>query len=148
MKWSEKWCDTVLERAVIQNSNFYKDYCFWIFKSMITELFWLTYNESLNGHQGQDWTKSQIEFYYYWPTLYHNIDCYIFNCIIYKCVKTSWQKPVSLLHFLEILQKCWQDFFCNFITNLSESEDINVIFTIINKFSKKWHYIPCCTENK
>ena len=58
VKQSEGWHDTVPEGAVVQNSIFYKNHHFWISKSIITELLWLTYNEPLNDHQEQNWTKS------------------------------------------------------------------------------------------
>ena len=148
VKWLKKWCDTVSEKAMIQNSIFYKDYCLSISENMIIELLWLTHNKPLSGHQGQDWTRNQIKFYYYWFTLYYDVDCYIFNCIMCKYVKTFWQRPAGLLHFLEISQKCWQNLFCNFITDLSELKDINVIFTVVDKFLKKQHYILCYIKDK
>ena len=138
VKWSEEWCDIISKKkTMIQNSILYKNHYFWVSESMITELLWLTHNESFNDHQEQNWTKSQIKSYYYWSILYHNVDCYTFNCIICKCAKTSQQKPADLLHAFEILQKHWQNLFCNFITDLFKSEDMNVIFTVVNKFLKK-----------
>ena len=68
--------------------------------------------------------------------------------MICKYAKTSWQRPAGLLHPFEISQKCWQDLFCNFITDLSELKDMNVIFTVVDRLLKKQHYIPCCTEDK
>ena len=144
----EEWCDTVPEEAVVQDSILYKDYHLWVSESMITELLWLTHNEPPSNHQGQDWTKSQIESYYYWPTLYHNIDHYTFNCMICKHAKTSQQKLTGLLHPLEIPQKHWQNLSCNFITGLPESEGMNAILTIVDRLSKEQYYIPCCTGDK
>ena len=51
---SEKWHDTVLKEAVIQNSIFYKNHHLWVPKSMITEFFQLTHNEPPSDYQGQD----------------------------------------------------------------------------------------------
>ena len=115
---------------------------------MITELLQLTHDEPFSGHQGQDQTRSQIEFYYYWPTLYHDIDYYIFNCMMCKHAKAFWHRPAGLLHPLEIPQKCWQDLFCDFIISLSELKGINIILTVIDRFLKKQHYILCYTENR
>ena len=53
-----------------------------------------------------------------------------------------------MLHSLKIFQKHWQDLFCNFITDLSESEGMNTIFTIVDRLLKEQHYILCCTGNK
>ena len=68
--------------------------------------------------------------------------------MICKHAKASQQRPTGLLHPFEILQKCWQDFFCDFITDLSELKDMNIIFIVVNKLLKKQHYILCCIENK
>ena len=38
VEWLKRWCDTVSERAVIQNSILYKNYHLWVSESMITEL--------------------------------------------------------------------------------------------------------------
>ena len=144
----EGWHDTVSEGAVIQDSIFYKDHHLWVSESIITELLQFTHNESPSGHQGQDWIRSQIESYYYWPTLYHNVDCYTFNCIVCKYAKALWQRPADLLHPLEIPQKHWQDLFCNFITDLPELKGMNTIFTVADRLLKEQHYIPCHTEDK
>ena len=37
VKWSEKWCNTVLKEAVVQNSIYYKNHYLWVLESMITE---------------------------------------------------------------------------------------------------------------
>ena len=37
VKQSEKWHDTVSEKAVIQNLILYKNHCLWVSESMITE---------------------------------------------------------------------------------------------------------------
>ena len=148
VKWSEGWCDTVLKGAVVQDSILYKDHHFWVLKNMIIELLQLTHDEPPSGHQGWDWTRSQIESYYYWPTLYHNIDHYTFNCMACKCAKTPWQKPAGLLHPLKIPQKHWQDLFCDFITDLPELKGMNTILTVVDRLSKEQHYIPCHTGDK
>ena len=58
VKWSEGWHNTVSKKAVIQDSILYKDHHLWVFKNMITEFFWLTYDEPFSDHQGQNQTKS------------------------------------------------------------------------------------------
>ena len=148
VKQLKEWYNTVSEEVIVKNSILYKDHHFWVPESIITKLLWLTHNESLSDHQEWNWIRNQIKFYYYWPTLYHNIDYYTFNCIACKHVKALWQRPADLLHPFEISQKHWQDLFCNFITDLPESENMNTIFIVIDKFLKKQHYILCCTEDK
>ena len=148
VKQSERWCDTVLKKTMIQNLILYKNHHFWISESIITELLQFTHNESFSDYQRQDWIRSQIESYYYWSILYYDINCYIFNCIICKHIKAFQQRSAGLLHLLEISQKCWQDLFCNFIIDLSELKDMNTILTVVDKLLKKQHYIPCHIKNR
>ena len=68
--------------------------------------------------------------------------------MICKHVKAPQQKSADLLHSLKIPQKHWQDFFCNFITDLPELKGMNVILTIVDRLLKEQHYIPCHTGNK
>ena len=65
-----------------------------------------------------------------------------------KHIKAPQQRPAGLLHPLEIPQKCWQDLFCDFITDLFESESMNAILTVVDRLLKEQHYILYHTENK
>ena len=58
VKQSERWCDTVSEKAVIQDSILYKNHYLWISESMITELLQFTHDEPSNDYQRQNWTRS------------------------------------------------------------------------------------------
>ena len=58
VKWLKKWCNTVSEEAVIQNSILYKNHHFWVPENMITEFLWFTHNEPPNSHQEWDWIKN------------------------------------------------------------------------------------------
>jgi len=53
-----------------------------------------------------------------------------------------------LLQYLSIFEQRWQDIAINFIINLSDSSEYNVILTIICRLSKERHYISCITENE
>ena len=68
---------------------------------------------------------------------------YCWNC--YNCcqAKASREKLNELLQPLSILTKRWEDIVINFITDLLESEDKNIILIIINRLSKERHYVPC-----
>ncbi len=75
------------------------------------------------------------------------IRCYIWNCHVYQRSKTSRNSINELHHFLSISQKRWKNITMNFITELSLSEEYNVICTIISCFLKKHHYVLCHWED-
>ena len=68
---------------------------------------------------------------------------YIRNCHVYQQSKTSRNNINELLHSFSISQKRWKDITMNFITELSLSEDYNIICTIICWLIKKHHYVLC-----
>ena len=73
---------------------------------------------------------------------------YIRNC--YKCqrFKTSRDREHDLIQSLPISQKRWQDIFMNFIVDLSQSKEHNVIFVVVNRLIKKRHYISCTVTDE
>ena len=73
---------------------------------------------------------------------------YIWNCHVYQWSKTSRNSINKLLHSLSISQKRWKNIVINFITELSLSEDYNVICTIICWLIKKCHYVFCHWEDE
>ncbi len=73
---------------------------------------------------------------------------YIQNCYVYHRSKASRDWINELLKSLLILEQRWQNIFLNFIIDLSESDESNVILTVINRLSKKRHYISCWSNNE
>ncbi len=68
---------------------------------------------------------------------------YIWNCHVCQQSKTFKDSINELLYSLLISQKRWKDIAMNFITELSLSEDYNVICIIICWLIKKHHYVLC-----
>ena len=73
---------------------------------------------------------------------------YIRNC--YKCqrFKTSRDREHGLIQPLPIPQKRWQNIFMNFIVDLSQSKEHNVIFVVVNRLIKKRYYISCTVTDE
>ena len=93
-------------------------------------------------------TVKIIKRNYYWSFMWKTVDHYIWNCYICQCSKTFRNKSNELLHSLFILEQQWQDIIMNFIINLSDSYDYNVILTIICRLLKERHYISCITDDE
>jgi len=93
-------------------------------------------------------TVKIIKRNYYWSFMRKTINQYIRNCYICQRLKTFKDKSNDLLQSLLISEQRWQDITMNFIINLSDSSEYNVILIIICKLSKERHYISCITENE
>ncbi len=76
------------------------------------------------------------------------IDWYIQNCYICQRSKTFKDKSNDLLQSLSISEQQWQDIAMNFIIDLSDSSEYNVILTIICRLSKEKHYISCIINDE
>ncbi len=73
---------------------------------------------------------------------------YIQNCYICRRLKASRDRINELLKSLLILEQRWQNISLDFIINLSESDENNAILTVINRLSKKRHYISCWSDDE
>ncbi len=93
-------------------------------------------------------TVKVIKRNYYWLFMRKTMNRYIWNCYICQRSKTSRDKSNDLLQSLSISEQRWQDIAMNFIINLSDSSEYNVILTTICKLSKERHYISCIIDDE
>ena len=93
-------------------------------------------------------TVKVIKRNYYWSFIWKTIDQYIWNCYICQRSKTSRNKLNDLLQSLLISVQRWQDIVMNFIINLFDSSEYNVILMIICKLLKEKHYISCIIDDE
>jgi len=84
-----------------------------------------------------------VQRFYYWSDHWATIRWYIQNCHACQRSKVSRNSINELHHSLLISQKRWKNIAMNFITELSLSEDYNVICTIICHLIKEHHYVFC-----
>ncbi len=76
------------------------------------------------------------------------VDQYIWNCYVYQRSKISRNKSNDLLQSLLISEQRWQNIVMNFIIDLSDSYDYNVILTVICRLLKERHYISCIIDDE
>ncbi len=93
-------------------------------------------------------TLNLLRWSYCWSKMRTTIKCYIQNCYVYRRSKASRDRINELLKSLLILEQWWQNIFLNFIIDLSESDESNAILTVINRLSKKRHYISCWSDDE
>ncbi len=76
------------------------------------------------------------------------VDWYIKNCYVCQWSKTSRNKSNDLLQSLSISEQRWQNIIMNFIIDLFDLYDYNVILTVICRLLKERHYISCITDDE
>ncbi len=86
--------------------------------------------------------------WYYWSQAKQSIKRYIRNCHVCKRFKASRNKYSELLNFLFISDRSWTNIIMNFVTELLESKNYNVILMIMNRLTKMHHYIFCAATEE
>ncbi len=127
---------------IIDDVLFRKD-LLWISENMHTKLLQEVHDQSSIFHFDNRWIIDLVQRFYYWSDHWATIWWYIRNYHAYQRSKVSRNSINELHHSLSISQKRWKDIAINFITELSLSEDYNVICTIIYHFIKEHHYVLC-----
>ena len=115
---------------------------------MITQLIRKAYDLLINEHSDMNWTLNLLRWSYCWSKMRMMIKRYIQNCYVCRRSKASRDQINELLKSLLILEQQWQNISLNFIIDLSESDENNVILTVIDWLSKKRHYISCWSDDE
>ncbi len=131
---------------IIDDILFRKD-LLWVSENMHTKLLQEVHNQSSIFHFDNKWIINLVQRFYYWSDHWATIRQYIWNCHICQRSKVSRNAINELHQSLLISLEWWKDIVINFITELSLSEDYNVICIIICHFIKEHHYIFCHWED-
>lgn len=83
---------------------------------------------------------------YYYAKIKDIVYCYISNCYIFKCAKTRRDQYNNLLKPLLILTCPRTNIILDFMTKLLPSSDKNTVLMVIDRLTKKRHYILCITD--
>ncbi len=127
---------------IIDDVLFRKD-LLWVSENMHTKLLQEVHDQSLISHLDNKWIIDLVQRFYYWSDHQATIQWYIWNYHACQQSKASRNSINELHHSLSISQKRWKDIAMNFITELSLSEDYNIICTIICHLIKEHHYVFC-----
>ncbi len=95
-----------------------------------------------------NWMLNLLRQSYCWSKMRTMIKRYIWNCYVCHRSKASRDRINELLKSLLILEQRWQNISLDFIIDLSESDENNAILTVIDRLSKKRHYISCWSNNE
>ncbi len=137
-----------LNNCRVLNEVLWKNDRLWVFQSMIIQLIRKAYDLSISEHSDMNQTLNLLRWSYCWPKMRMTIKRYIRNCYVCRRSKASKDRINKLLKSLFIFKQQWQNISLNFIIDLSESDENNAILTVIDRLSKKRHYISCWSDDE
>jgi len=140
--------DMSLDNCRVLNEVLWKNDRLWVSQSMITQLIREAYDLSINDHSDMNWTLDLLRRSYCWLKMRMTIKRYIQNCYVCRRSKASRDRINKLLKSLSISEQEWQDISLNFIIDLLKSNESNAILTVIDRLSKKRHYILCWSDDE
>ena len=74
------------------------------------------------------------------------VEDYVRTCDTCCRAKMPRHHPYGLLEPLPIQGKPWQSISLDFITNLPDSKGFNAILTVVDRYTKMAHFLPCTKE--
>ncbi len=149
MKQNRRTCQDIdLDNCKVLDEVLWKDDRLWVFQSMITRLIREAYDLSISDHSDMNRTLNLLRWSYCWSKMRTMIKHYIRNCYVYRRSKASKDWINELLKLLLISEQRWQNISLDFIIDLSESDENNAILTVIDRLSKKRHYILCWSDDE
>ncbi|QRV82833.1 Transposon Tf2-7 polyprotein [Ceratobasidium sp. AG-Ba] len=99
------------------------------------------HDNPIAGHQGQARTLELISRRYYWPAMKQQVNRFVETCE--TCQRSKGHKHYAPQKPLPIPQKPWEDIAYDFIVKLPESQGMDSILVVIDRFSRQAHFIPC-----
>ncbi|QRW08576.1 Retrotransposable element Tf2 protein [Ceratobasidium sp. AG-Ba] len=99
------------------------------------------HDNPIAGHQGQARTLELISRRYYWPAMKQQVNRFVETCE--TCQRSKGHKQYAPQKPLPIPQKPWEDIAYDFIVKLPESQGMDSILVVIDRFSRQAHFIPC-----
>ena len=95
------------------------------------------------GHFGVHKTLELVTRNYWWPQLRTFIEDYVRSCDVCCRSKIPRHQPYGLLHPLPTPTGPWKSISLDFITDLPLSKGYDAILTVVDRFTKMAHFLPC-----
>jgi transposase InsO family protein len=100
----------------------------------------------LSGHMGTAKTLHRVQRQFYWPGLHIEVADWVGTCHKCQANKPLNRKPLGILQPLPIPFRRWETISADFITQLPESDGYDAILVVVDKLTKRAHFIPTTTD--
>ena len=111
-------------------------------KELRRKILFSEHDDPSRGHPGIYKTTKFIQRKYYWRNMHDDVKRYIQSCE--KCQRNKYRqsKAPGLLNVLPIPEARWQHVTMDFIVSLPVSNGFNSIWVIVDRLTKRAHFIP------
>ena len=107
------------------------------------EVLRLRHDAPAAGHYGVARTLWKIKRDFYWPGMLKSVTDYVKSCSSCQRHKKRRAKPKGFLQPIPATTLPWKSISMDFITGLPQSASYNAILTVVDRFTKMAHFIPC-----
>ena len=99
-----------------------------------------------SGHFGPYKTYFSLAQNCYWPHMFKSIQRYIKSCDTCQRCKTGTPGTDGLLKPLDIPENRWSSVSLDFVTGLPKSNNCDAILVVVDRLTKRSHFIPTVKE--
>jgi hypothetical protein len=103
----------------------------------------LCHDQKLVGHYGRDKTTEMVLREFWWPRLRETVAEYVATCDVCQRNRRPRAKPMGELHPLPVPEGKWKSVTMDHITGLPVSKGFDPILVIVDRFTKRAHFVPC-----
>ena len=139
-----------LRDCIEKNDALYRNDRLWVFVDafLLVDFLREIHEFSTSNHSKFNRMKNLYDRNYYWFNMRKIVRRYVRNCHDCQRIKVFRNRKNDLLILLIISLQRWIDISIDFIIELFDVHDHNVICTIIDKLSKKRHYVFCTIDDE
>ena len=98
------------------------------------------------GHLGSNKTLDLVQRSFWWHRMRQFVEDFVRTCDTCCRAKMPRHHPYGLLEPLPIPSKPWKSIALDFITDLPISKGFNAILTVVDRYMKMTHFLPCTKE--
>ena len=110
--------------------------------SIKKQIFEMLHSSQTGGHHGFHKTLELVIRQFYWRDMKSDVLLYVRSCVHCQKAKDSTSKPIGVMYPMPIPSRPWETVTMDFMTNLPECDDKNMILVVVDKFTKFTHMIP------
>lgn len=110
--------------------------------SLSDKLLTTLHSSPVGGHSGMRATYLRVKQMFFWPGLKSDVEKFVAQCPICQRSKHENCPSPGLLDPLPIPDMAWTHISMDFVEGLPKSQGMEVIFVVVDKFTKYAHFIP------
>jgi transposase InsO family protein len=114
--------------------------------SLRTKVICLAHSSPHAGHPRIDKTYDLVHRDYVWDSLHRDVTSFVNSCPHCQQTKTFPSCPSSKLQPLPPPSEAWEEITADLIVYLPKSDGFDAIFVVVDRFTKRAHFIPTFTS--